>query len=66
MYAGDPVEGREVGVGEGVGDGGDEACWWVACCEDGEADVEVRDDGQEGGVFADAAEFVECCGELVG
>lgn len=62
----DALHGGQVGARERVRDVEDEACRELAGCGDGEADVEVGDEGEEGAVFSYAAEFVECCGELVG
>jgi hypothetical protein len=52
LGAGEVGERGYVGVGERLGDGGGEPGRWVAGGEDGEADIQLGDEGQEGAVGA--------------
>lgn len=65
LGAGDVRQGGDVGLGEGLGDGVGDARGQVAGGEDGEADVELRDQGEEAAVGAEAADFVEGVDVLV-
>ena len=66
LGSGDVREGRDVGVGERLGDGVGDAGGRVAGCEDADADVELGDEGEEGAIGPDATDFVEGVNELVG
>lgn len=66
LGAGDVGEGGDVGLGEGFGDGVGDARGEVAGGEDGDADVELGDDGEEAAVGAEAADLVEGVDVLVG
>ena len=66
LGAGDGREGGDVGLCERLGYGVGDSCWEITCGQDGNAHVQFREEGKEGAVGAETANFVVGVDGLVG